>query len=81
MDTDGIERVDVEALGGADTLTLNDLTGTAVQELRLDLEAVKGGGAADDKIDRVILNGTDAADFVSVCSRVRATCSYSGRRS
>ena len=66
MDVDGVERVDVEALGGADTVTLNDLTGTAVQELRVDLEAVKDGGAADDKIDRVILNGTSEADFVSV---------------
>jgi Ca2+-binding RTX toxin-like protein len=66
MDVDGVERVDVEALGGADTLTLNDLTGTAVQELNVDLEAVKGGGAADDKTDRVILNGTAADDFVTV---------------
>ncbi len=66
MDVDGVERVDLEALGGADTMTLNDLTGTAVQELRVDLEAVKDGGAADDKADRVILNGTSQADFVSV---------------
>src|SRR5262245_41085458 len=66
MDTDGVERVDLEAPGGADTVTLNGLTGTAVQELRIDLEAVKGGGAADDKVDRVILNGTNGADFVTV---------------
>ena len=66
MDTDGVERVDVEALGGADTVILNDLTGTAVQELRIDLEAVKGGGAADDKVDQVILNGTAKDDLVSV---------------
>jgi Ca2+-binding RTX toxin-like protein len=68
MDVDGVERVDVEALGGADTVTLNDLTGTAVQELRIDLEAVKNGGAADDKVDRVVLNGTAGDDFVSVLS-------------
>jgi Ca2+-binding RTX toxin-like protein len=66
MDTDGVERVDVEALGGADTVTVNDLTGTAVQEVRIDLEAVKGGGAADDKNDRVVLNGTADDDFVDV---------------
>jgi Ca2+-binding RTX toxin-like protein len=66
MDVDGVERVDVEALGGADTMTLNNLIGTAVQELRVDLEAVKNGGAVDDKTDRVILNGTNSADFVSV---------------
>jgi Ca2+-binding RTX toxin-like protein len=66
VDVDGVERVDVEPLGGADVVTLNDLTGTAVQELRIDLEAVKNGGAADDKVDRIILNGTAQADFVSV---------------
>jgi Ca2+-binding RTX toxin-like protein len=66
MDTDSVERVDLEALGGADTVTLNDLTGTAVQELRVDLEAVKNGGAADDKVDRVVVNGTNQGDIVSV---------------
>ena len=66
MDLDGVERVDVEALGGADTVTLNDLAGTAVQELRIDLEAVKNGGAPDDRLDRVVLNGTEQTDFVSV---------------
>ena len=80
MDTDGVERVDVEALGGADTVTLNDLTGTAVQELRIDLEAVKGGGAADDKIDRVILNGTGRGRHRQRARVSRATCSCSACR-
>ncbi len=66
MDTDGVERVDVQALGGVDTITVNALTGTAVQEVRIDLEAVKGGGAADDKTDRVIVNGSAGDDFVDV---------------
>lgn len=66
MDTGGVERVDVQALGGADAVTLNELTGTAVQELRVDLEAVKNGGAPDDKTDRVVLNGTAGQDVVSV---------------
>ncbi|MBX9628598.1 MAG: hypothetical protein K2X82_32675 [Gemmataceae bacterium] len=63
MDTAGVERVDVQALGGADTVTVNDLTGTAVQEFEVDLAA---GGAADDKTDRVVVNGTAADDFVDV---------------
>ena len=74
-----VERVDVEALGGHDTVTLNDLTGTAVQELRIDLEAVNGG-AADDKNDRVILNGTGRRPTSSACSGSRATCSCSDCR-
>jgi Hemolysin-type calcium-binding repeat (2 copies). len=32
MDCDGVEQVIVRALGGADTVTVNDLTGTQVQQ-------------------------------------------------
>ena len=66
IDAGTVERVDVEPLGGNDTLTLDDLTGTGVQELRTDLEAVRGGGAPDTGNDRVILNGTGGGDIVSV---------------
>lgn len=66
MDVDDVERVDVEALGGADTVTVNDLSGTAVQEVRVDLEAVRNGGAADDKVDRVIVNGGNRDDDMTV---------------
>ena len=31
MDLDGVENIQVNALGGADTITVNDLTGTDVQ--------------------------------------------------
>lgn len=65
MDVDGVERVDVEALGGADAVTINNLAGTAVQEVRVDLGVVPGG-AADDKVDRVVVNGTAGADLVDV---------------
>ncbi len=40
MDLNNVETVDVNALGGADTITVNDLTGTAVKQVNLDL----GGG-------------------------------------
>jgi Ca2+-binding RTX toxin-like protein len=66
LDLGGVERVDVELLGGDDTLTLDDTTGTGVQELRADLEAVQGGGAPDIENDRLILNGTGGNDIVSV---------------
>ena len=36
MDTAGVERVDFTALGGADLITVNDLTGTDVTDVRLD---------------------------------------------
>src|SRR5207237_34745 len=37
MDTAGVERVDFNALGGADLVTVNDLTGTDVSDVNVDL--------------------------------------------
>jgi Ca2+-binding RTX toxin-like protein len=65
MDVDGIETVDLQALDGADTVTVNDLTGTAVTNIDIDLGAT-AGGAADDQTDRVILNGTGDKDDIDV---------------
>ena len=42
MDTDDVETVDFRALGGADTITVNDLTGTDVRLVRSDLAGVAG---------------------------------------
>jgi Ca2+-binding RTX toxin-like protein len=66
MDTAGIERVDFNALGGADTVTLNDLTGTDVTDVRVDLAAALGGATGDGAVDRVIVNGSNANDTVTV---------------
>ena len=37
MDINGVEQVNFNALGGADTITVNDLTGTDVTRLNIDL--------------------------------------------
>jgi len=66
IDTGTVERLDVEPLGGNDTLTLDDLTGTAVQELRADLEAVENGNPPDTGTDKLILNGTIKDDVTSI---------------
>jgi Ca2+-binding RTX toxin-like protein len=60
MDTSGIEQVDLNALGGADTITVNDVTSTALEALNLDL------GANDGQIDRVIVAGTNHGDRITV---------------
>jgi hemolysin type calcium-binding protein len=64
MDTDGVERVDFNALGGADLVTINDLTGTDVSNVNVDLAATGGGG--DGQPDRVVVNGTDRDDSIHV---------------
>ena len=66
MDTAGVERVDFTALGGADLVTVNDLTGTDVTDVRLDLAATLGGATGDGQADRIVVNGTDAEDAINV---------------
>lgn len=61
-----LERVEVDSLGGRDDLAVDDLTVTDVQEVRLDLEAVRNGGAPDAAADRVVLDGTNGDDIATV---------------
>ena len=39
MDLNGVEHIQFNALGGADTITVNDLTGTDVTQVAIDLSA------------------------------------------
>ena len=66
MDTDGVERVDLEALGGADSTVVNDLAGTDVDLANIDLEGVLGGGLGDGQPDTITVNGSNARDDVRV---------------
>ncbi len=68
MDTDNVERVDLEALGGADNAVVNDLTGTDVVLANIDLEGVLGGGAGDGQPDTITAKGTAGADLINVAS-------------
>ena len=67
MDTDDVERVDFNALGGSDRITVNDLAGTDVREVNLDLQRVlRGDGSGDGLADFVIINGSAGADNVTI---------------
>lgn len=66
MDTDDVEIVDFNALGGPDSITVDDLTGTDVTQTNLDLAAALGGNAADGLVDSVVVNGTDGVDDIAV---------------
>ena len=66
MDTNGVEQVNLTALGGADTITVNDLTGTGVTNVNLDLANPPGSGTGDGAADNVIVNGTNNADQILV---------------
>jgi RTX calcium-binding nonapeptide repeat (4 copies) len=66
MDTAGVERVLFNALGGADAVTVNDLSGTDVKSVDLDLAGTLGGAAGDGQTDRVVVNGTNGDDALAV---------------
>ena len=66
MDFDGIERADVRALGGADTVTVNDLAAPTSTAPTSTSPAFDGTG--DGAADTVIANGTAGADDVDVGS-------------
>jgi Ca2+-binding RTX toxin-like protein len=66
MDLNGVERIDFNALGGADLITVNDLTGTDVTEVNLDLASPPGSGLGDGAADTVIVKGTNGDDTVVV---------------
>jgi Ca2+-binding RTX toxin-like protein len=64
MDVNGVEQVNVVALGGADTITVNDLTGTGVTDVNIDLAVPPGSGVGDGQADTVIVNGTAGDDVI-----------------
>jgi Ca2+-binding RTX toxin-like protein len=66
MDMGGIENLALSTLGGADTVTVDGLTGTDLKRANVSLAAT--GGAGDGVADTVIANGTAAADNVAVGS-------------
>ncbi|HET6576045.1 MAG TPA: calcium-binding protein [Fimbriiglobus sp.] len=66
MDLDDVEAIDLNALGGADKVTVGDLTGTDLTRVGLDLASPPGSGTGDGLADQVIVNGTNGNDTVQV---------------
>ena len=60
MDMDDVESIDFRAFGGADSITVGDLTGTDLTKTGLDLRGPNGGG--DGAADSITVNGTQGAD-------------------
>ena len=64
MDLDDVERLDLATFGGADTVTINDLSGTELASAEIDLTAAAGLADADT----VLVNGSGLADSVDVAA-------------
>jgi Ca2+-binding RTX toxin-like protein len=66
LDLDGIETITTNALAGSDTMTVNDVTGTALRAVRTDLAGTLGGQAGDGAGDRLVVNATNNADAIAI---------------
>jgi Ca2+-binding RTX toxin-like protein len=65
MDVNGVEQVNFVALGGADNITVNDLTGTNVKQINLNLSV---NGTGDNQPDTIKINGTNGNDTITLSS-------------
>lgn len=64
-DCDDVETIRFEALGGADFITVNDLSATDVTAININLASTLGGSTGDAQPDSIIINGTGLDDVVT----------------
>ena len=60
MDLGTLEDIDLNTLGGADTVNVNDQSATDLFTINLDLQGTAGTG--DGQPDAITINGTDGDD-------------------
>src|SRR5215469_1654292 len=66
MDLNGVEHIQLTARGGADTIAVNDLSGTGVTQVAIDLSSTPGSGVGDLAADSVTVSGTKGDDHIEV---------------
>ena len=66
MDTNDVERLQFDALGGADNMVVNDMTGTEVTNVIVNLGATDGSTTGDAAVDSVSVLGSAAAETVHI---------------
>ena len=60
-----LEIINLSVLGGADAVTVHDLTGTATTQVRIDLAGTLGGSTGDGQADTVSVDGTNGDDVIT----------------
>jgi Ca2+-binding RTX toxin-like protein len=66
MDLNDVEQIDFRALGGEDIIRVNDLSGTDVTQVNINLAGTIGGTDGDGVVDRVIVSATAGDDVITV---------------
>jgi Ca2+-binding RTX toxin-like protein len=59
-----VEHVQMATLGGADVIVVQNLAGTGIADVAIDLAATVGGKTADTKSDGVAFSGTSGGDLI-----------------
>jgi Ca2+-binding RTX toxin-like protein len=65
MDLNDFEELDVNALGGTDTVTVNDLAGTGLVDVEVNLANAIRGTTPDGAADTVQVEGTAGVDTIA----------------
>lgn len=66
MDLGGVEKLELNALGGADTIVVNDLRHTGLGLVDIDLAGTLGGSAGDGQADTVVVNADDFIGLIEL---------------
>src|SRR5262245_50559029 len=66
MDLNDVERIDFQAPGGADIVNVNDLSGTDVVEVNVNLAGTLNGNAGDNAADTVNVQATSGDDVALI---------------
>jgi Ca2+-binding RTX toxin-like protein len=69
MDASGVEKLDLNAVGGVDNLAVHDMTGTDLSEVDTDLAVTPGTGVGDSVSDGVTVDGTTSDDVVVIAGQ------------
>jgi hypothetical protein len=65
MDLNDVEAIDVNALGGTDSVTIANMSGTDLRRVNVDLAAALGGSTSDGQADTVTVAGTKGDDSIA----------------
>lgn len=66
MDMGGVETIAFNARGGADKITVGDMSGTDVTQVKIDLGSVPGTPGGDGAVDNIVINGTAGDDVITL---------------
>jgi Ca2+-binding RTX toxin-like protein len=66
MDLNDVETVSFDALGGADNIVINDLSGTDATKVDVNLAGTLGSSAGDGAADTIVIDGTNGDDVIQI---------------